>query len=126
MSFYRGTLEKELALGMVANNLTSDKISTSNAKMIKLKLMLTKENPKPLIVLQSVTFVNTVLSNHCYVFKLSLKRQFAKEHLYVFPLLAQTDVTQPARDVPGTSPEGPLKVLTSGTSRGLLEDQHKN
>ena len=90
--------------------------------MIKLKLMLTKENPKPLIVLQSVTFVNTVLSNHCYVFKLSLKRQFTKEHLYIFPLLAQTDVTQPARDVPGTSPEVPLKVLTSGTSRGPSGD----
>ena len=122
MSFYRGTVEKQLALGMVENNLTINKISTSNAKMIKLKLMLTKENPKPLIVLQSVTFVNTVLSNHCYVFKLSLKGQFAKEHLYVFPLLAQTDVTQPAHDVPGTSPEGPLKVLTSGTSRGPSGD----
>ena len=30
--------------------------------------------------------------------------------------------TQPARDVPGTSPEGPLKVLTSGTSRGPSGD----
>ena len=125
MSFYRGAVEKQLALGMVENNLTIDKISTSNAKMMNLKLMLTKENPKSLIVLQSVTFVNTVLSNHCYVFKLSLKRQFAKEHLYVFPLLAQTDVTQPVRDIPGTSPEGPLKVLTSGTFRGLLGDQQK-
>ena len=28
------------------------------------------------------------------------------------------EVAQPARDVLGTSPEGPLKVLTSGTSRG--------
>ena len=27
--------------------------------------------------------------------------------------------TQPACDVPGTSPEGPLKVLTSGTSGDL-------
>ena len=26
-------------------------------------------------------------------------------------------VQLPARDVPGTSPEGPLKVVTSGTSR---------
>ena len=34
--------------------------------------------------------------------------------------------TQPARDVPGTSPEGPLKVLTSGTFRGFLGDQQKN
>ena len=31
-------------------------------------------------------------------------------------------VTQPARDVPGTSPEGPLKILTSGTSRGPSGD----
>ena len=30
--------------------------------------------------------------------------------------------TQPARDVLGTSPEGPLKVLTSGTSMGPLGD----
>ena len=30
--------------------------------------------------------------------------------------------TQLARDVPGTSPEGPLKVLTSGTSRGPSGD----
>ena len=28
--------------------------------------------------------------------------------------------TQPARDVPGTSPEGPLKDLTSGTSKKML------
>ena len=27
-------------------------------------------------------------------------------------------ISQPARDVPWTSPKGPLKVLTSGTSRG--------
>ena len=33
--------------------------------------------------------------------------------------------SQPARDVPGTSLEVPLKVLTSGTSRGLLGDQQK-
>ena len=32
------------------------------------------------------------------------------------------ELTQPARDVPGTSPEGPLKVLTSGTSRGPSGD----
>ena len=31
-------------------------------------------------------------------------------------------LTQSARDVPGTSPEGPLKVLTSGTPRGPLGD----
>ena len=31
-------------------------------------------------------------------------------------------LTQPARDVPRTSPEGPLKVLTSGTSRGPSGD----
>ena len=30
--------------------------------------------------------------------------------------------SQPAHDVPGTSPEGPLKVLTSGTSRGPSGD----
>ena len=35
-------------------------------------------------------------------------------------------LSQPPRDVPGTSPEGPLKVVTSGTSRGLLGDQQKN
>ena len=32
------------------------------------------------------------------------------------------DITQPAHNVPGTSPEGPLKVLTSGTSRGPSGD----
>ena len=31
-------------------------------------------------------------------------------------------ITQPARDVPWTSPEGPLKVLTSGTSSGPPAD----
>ena len=36
--------------------------------------------------------------------------------------LSPIAVTQPARDVPGTSPEGPLKVLTSGTSRGPSGD----
>ena len=34
--------------------------------------------------------------------------------------------TQPTHDVPGTSPEGPLKVLTSGTYRQLSGDQYKN
>ena len=34
----------------------------------------------------------------------------------------QTLITQPAREVPGTSPEGPLKVLTSETSRGPSRD----
>ena len=29
---------------------------------------------------------------------------------------------QPAQSNPGTSPETPLKVLTSGTYRGLSED----
>ena len=32
---------------------------------------------------------------------------------------------QPVCDLPGTSPEGPLKVLTSWTSRGPSGDQHK-
>ena len=36
------------------------------------------------------------------------------------------DTTLPARDVPWTSPESPLKVVTFGTSRGLSGDQHKN
>ena len=31
-------------------------------------------------------------------------------------------ITQPARDVPGTSPGGPLKVITSETYRGPSED----
>ena len=31
-------------------------------------------------------------------------------------------ITQPTRGAPGTSPEGLLKVLTSGTSRGPLGD----
>ena len=36
-------------------------------------------------------------------------------------------LTQSARDVLGTSPEGPLKVRDlQGTCRGLLGDQHKN
>ena len=33
--------------------------------------------------------------------------------------------TQPARDVPGTSPEGPIKVLTSETSRGPSGDSQE-
>ena len=33
--------------------------------------------------------------------------------------------TQAARDVPGTSREGPLKVPTSRTFKGLLGDQKK-
>ena len=31
-------------------------------------------------------------------------------------------IIQPAHDVPETSPEGPLKVLMPGTSKGLLGD----
>ena len=33
-------------------------------------------------------------------------------------------LSQSARDVPGMSPEGPLKVLTSGTSREPSGDSH--
>ena len=32
--------------------------------------------------------------------------------------------SQPARNVPGTSPKGPLKVVTSGTSKGLSGDSY--
>ena len=44
---------------------------------------------------------------------------------YVYDFSVDYDaiaVAQPARDVPGTSPEGPLKVLMSGTSRGPSGD----
>ena len=34
--------------------------------------------------------------------------------------------SQSAHDVPGTSPESPLKVLTSGIYRGPPGDQYKN
>ena len=33
---------------------------------------------------------------------------------------------QPAQIIPGTSPEGPLKILTSGIYRGPSGDQCKN
>ena len=36
-----------------------------------------------------------------------------------------TSTTQPARNVLGTSPEGTLKVLTSGTSRGTSRDSQE-
>ena len=35
----------------------------------------------------------------------------------ILTLKRNENLTQPARDVLGTSPEGPLKVLMSGTSR---------
>ena len=35
---------------------------------------------------------------------------------------SNVQIAQPACDVPGTSPEGPLKFLTSGTSRGPSGD----
>ena len=35
-----------------------------------------------------------------------------------------TVITQPANDVPGTSPEGLLKVLTHGTYRGPSRDSN--
>ena len=36
------------------------------------------------------------------------------------------ETTHPARDVPGTSPEGPNIQDLQGTFRGLLKDQQKN
>ena len=36
------------------------------------------------------------------------------------------ETTHPARDVPGTSPEGPNIQYLQGTFRGLLKDQQKN
>ena len=35
-------------------------------------------------------------------------------------------ITQQLHDVLETFPEGPLKILTSGTYRGLSGDQYKN
>ena len=46
-------------------------------------------------------------------------------HKYVV-FLGWKIISQPAHDVPGTSPEGPLKVLTSGTYRGPSRDQYEN
>ena len=42
-----------------------------------------------------------------------------------FGAIKSFNLTQKAHDVPRTSPEGLLKVLTSGTSRGFLGDQQK-
>ena len=42
-----------------------------------------------------------------------------------FGAIKSFNLTQKAHDVPRTSPEGLLKVLTSGTSRGVLGDQQK-
>ena len=44
---------------------------------------------------------------------------FCRIYAYMF-----VNITQPTRNVPGTSPEGLLKVLTSGTSRGPPGDSH--
>ena len=44
-----------------------------------------------------------------------------KEFRWIVELI---EFPQPARDVLGTSPEGLVKVLTSGTSRGPLEDSY--
>ena len=46
----------------------------------------------------------------------------ARNTLKKLAQLRNVETTQPARDVPGTSPEGSLKVLTSGTSRGPSGD----
>ena len=43
------------------------------------------------------------------------------ENTYMYIFIYNV-LSQPERDVPGTSPEGPLKVLTSGTSRGPSGD----
>ena len=69
-----------------------------------------------------------------------MKKKIIKDGTYVINLDEYADVgthwivllcrkteivyfdTQPARDVPGTSPEGLLKVLTSGTSKGPSGD----
>ena len=45
-----------------------------------------------------------------------------KKHSDMILGCSQQYCSQPARDVPRTSPEGPLKVLTSGTSRGPSGD----
>ena len=42
-----------------------------------------------------------------------------------FNTCINNNATQPAHDIPGTSPEGPLKVPTSGTSRGPSADSQE-
>ena len=54
-----------------------------------------------------------------YIHLKTEKRFNAKESFQCFYISV---ISQPAHDVPGTSPEGPLKVLTSGTSRGPSGD----
>ena len=46
-------------------------------------------------------------------------------HQFVLNLSQRLDLTQPARNVPGTSPEGSLKVVMSGTSRGPLRNSQE-
>ena len=50
---------------------------------------------------------------------IKMKRTDVKSNTYID---SSKEITQPTRDVPGTSPDGPLKVLTCGTSRGPSGD----
>ena len=46
-----------------------------------------------------------------------IRNYFQVIHIIIQKIIIEN--THPTHDVPGTSPEGPLKVLTSGTYRGL-------
>ena len=49
-----------------------------------------------------------------------IRNYFQVIHITIEKIIIRN--TQPAHDVPGTSPEGPLKFLTSRTYKGPSED----
>ena len=49
-----------------------------------------------------------------------IRNYFRVIHIIIEKIIIEN--THPTHDVPGTSPEGPLKVLTSGTYRGPSGD----
>ena len=59
----------------------------------------------------------SIIDQHVFLHNIFLIRQ-----LDVCSYFHDQEHSQPAREVPGTSPEGHLKVLASGTSRGLPGD----
>ena len=68
-------------------------------------------------ILRWYFFVNKTILNN---FDCNVKNS-AIDYNVVIPIFS-LEITQPARNVPGTSHEGPLKVLTSRTSRGPSVD----
>ena len=129
---YKIHLELNWSKDCVMSTIADTTFEITNTKLhVPIVTLSSKDNVK-LVKLLEEGFKRPVYCNE-YQTKIET-RNLGNNNLTTFPFDASfegvrrlfvldfNNTTQPARDVPGTSPEGPHKVLTFGTSRGPSVD----